>query len=107
MLEEYQGIIHQARTEEFIWVCSDGMDSISYADGRQLEKRSYVLEQPTLVIDDAHSLYTKSKNGFDDLIQLLRTPAFQSGTLKVILLSSEMDFEDLVRRNGMPSFVVS
>ena len=75
------------------------------ADGltqqRKLRQCSFVLEQPTLVIDDAHRLFTKSRSGFDDLIQLLRDPAAQRGSLKVILLSSEMDFEDVVRSNGV------
>jgi hypothetical protein len=60
----------------------------------------FVLKHPTFVIDDAHTLMNDNRQSFDKLIQLLREPVCQRGAAKVILLSSEMDFEDIVRKNG-------
>jgi hypothetical protein len=75
-----------------------GTDGLSQQ--RKLRQCSFVLKQPTLVIDDAHTLMNDNRQSFAKLVQLLRDPACQRGTAKVILLSSEMDFEDVVRRNG-------
>jgi hypothetical protein len=45
-------------------------------------------------------LMNDNRQSFDDLIQLSRDPVCQRGTAKVMLLSSEMDFEDVVRKNA-------